>query len=273
MNSPFVLRELDGLAELEQAVQLQYAVWGADDQPESSSLMIAMQHEGALSAGAFVPDGTLAAYVFAFPTRDPQIQHSHRLAVHERYRRHGLGVRLKWFQHDWCATRGITLVRWTFDPLRAPNADLNMRRLGATAQTYFEDYYGVMGGINGQIPSDRFLAEWYVGSSFVVQRRASSQRDLPPIHTIPALNHVEDEVPTEIQLDSDAPTLAFYIPHDFGRIVHKQPDLAIAWRNHTRQILPHYFARGYCVTDFHREANAYVLEHTAHRSAPSTTMR
>lgn len=109
--------------------------------------MMVIQAEGGLAGGAFV-EGRLMGYIFGFPTRDPGIQHSHRLAVLPEARGLGLGVRLKFFQRDWCLTRGMTLVRWTFDPLRAVNATLNIHRLGATSDTYLEDYYGEMAGID-----------------------------------------------------------------------------------------------------------------------------
>ena len=48
------LRELDGVAELKRAEDFQRAVWGADDPADNSDLMLAIQHEGGLVAGAFV---------------------------------------------------------------------------------------------------------------------------------------------------------------------------------------------------------------------------
>ncbi len=158
-----VLRDLAGMPEFLAAEDLQRQIWGADDTADPADLMMVIQHEGGLVAGAF--DGaTLVGYIFGFPTRDPEVQHSHRLGVLPSVRGGGLSVQLKRYQRDWCLARGIRTVRWTFDPLRVTNAHLNIARLGAIVRTYHADYYGAMAGINAGLPSDRLLAEWLLES-------------------------------------------------------------------------------------------------------------
>ena len=73
-------RDLRGMAEFRAAEDLQRSVWGAGDAPDPADLMMVIQAEGGLVGGAFA-EGRLLGYVFGFPTRDPQVQHSHRLAV------------------------------------------------------------------------------------------------------------------------------------------------------------------------------------------------
>jgi predicted GNAT superfamily acetyltransferase len=135
------IRDLSGMAEFRQAEALQNAVWGKEDTADPADLMMVIQAEGGLCAGAFL-DGRLIGYVFGFPTRDAGVQHSHRLAVHPGARGLHLGSRLKWYQRDWCLARGIEHVRWTFDPLRGVNASLNIGALGAIVRTYYTDFYG-----------------------------------------------------------------------------------------------------------------------------------
>ena len=156
-----IIRDLSGMEEFFKAEQLQRDVWGADDTEDPADLMMVIQHEGGLVAGAFEGE-RLVGYVFGFPTREPHVQHSHRLAVHPDARGRSLALRLKRYQRDWCLARGITLVRWTFDPLRHTNAHLNIARLGAEVSTYHPDYYGVMKGINAGLPSDRLRADWHL---------------------------------------------------------------------------------------------------------------
>lgn len=164
-----LIRELSGIAEFRQAECLQKEVWGEGDAPDPADLMMVIQAEGGLIAGAF-DEGRLVGYVFGFPTREPDIQHSHRLAVVPERRGLGLGVDLKWYQRSWCLARGITHVRWTFDPLRLTNARLNLNRLGGRSSTYLIDYYGEMGGINTGLPSDRLLVDWRLDDPLVEQR-------------------------------------------------------------------------------------------------------
>jgi predicted GNAT superfamily acetyltransferase len=168
------IRELRGIAEFRKAEGLQTEVWGRGDTPDPADLMMVIQEEGGLIAGAFKED-RLVGYVFGFPTRDPGVQHSHRLAVAPDMRGRGLGAELKWFQRDWCLARGINHVRWTFDPLRITNARLNLNRLGGRSCTYLVDYYGEMGGINKGLPSDRLLVDWRLDDPIVAQRAYGSR--------------------------------------------------------------------------------------------------
>ncbi|MDH6265961.1 putative GNAT superfamily acetyltransferase [Rhizobium sp. SG_E_25_P2] len=170
------IRELRGIAEFRKAEGLQTEVWGRGDTPDPADLMMVIQEEGGLVAGAFL-DSRLVGYVFGFPTRDPGVQHSHRLAVAPDMRGRGLGADLKWFQRDWCLARGINHVRWTFDPLRITNARLNLNRLGGRSCAYLVDYYGEMGGINKGLPSDRLLLDWRLDDPIVVQRAQGARMD------------------------------------------------------------------------------------------------
>lgn len=238
-NAGLVLRELSGVAELKHAEWFQKEVWGKDDPPDNSDLMLAIQHEGGLVAGAF-KDGRMLGFLFGFPTSQPHIQHSHRLAVHPDSRGMGLGMKLKWFQRDWCLRRGITLVRWTFDPLRRINANLNIARLGGTASTYYQDYYGEMVGINAGIASDRLLADWSLTSPRVEALAAGSKAQAP----------------------GGAETLAIQIPQDLDRLLASDLDAAAAARLRVREEMTAAFAGGYKVTGFDTDTCSYLLSKT-----------
>lgn len=230
-------RELSGMREFLAAEALQRAVWGQGDKEDPADLMMVIQQEGGLVGGAFI-EGALAGYVFGFPTSDPAIQHSHRLAVRPTARGGGMGLGLKRYQRQWCLERGVSLVRWTFDPLRHANAYLNVRRLGVEASVYYADYYGAMGGINAGLPSDRLLAEWHIGSAHA-DRRARDEW----------IAHPENE---------DAGPRV-HIPADFDGLLASDAQAARAERLRVRDTLTRLFADGYVIRDYDKTEQAYLL--------------
>jgi len=229
-------RDLSGMDEFFAAEALQRAVWGEGDKEDPADLMMVVQHEGGLAAGAFQGD-RLMGYLFGFPTREPDVQHSHRLAVHPDARGLGLGLRLKWYQRDWCLAHGIARVRWTYDPLRHANASLNIARLGARASVYYPDYYGVMQGINAGVPSDRLLADWRLNDPAVAARAAGQPPALP-----------------------DAPAMTrIAIPADFGAMIASDLDGATGERLRLRAAMTAAFADGYEVQGYDTARREYLL--------------
>lgn len=230
-----IFRDLEGMAEFRAAEDLQRAVWGEGDLPDPADLMMVIQAEGGLVGGAFA-GGRLLAYIFGFPTRDPQVQHSHRLAVLPEARGQHLGLRLKSYQRNWCLARDIGHVRWTFDPLRATNASLNIHRLGATSDTYLLDYYGEMAGINSGLSSDRLMVDWELAAPVAAALAAGQAR--PPETTVPS---------------------AVTLPEDLEALTRDAPDRARALRLALREELQAAFAEGRRIVDFDRGRRQYLL--------------
>ena len=119
--------------------------------------------------GAF--DGSvMVGFALSVPgTRTGHIYlHSHMLAVRKEYRNSGLGRRLKLLQREDALARGIELIEWTFDPLEIKNAYLNIERLGAISRRYNINQYGITTSpLQGGLPSDRLIAEWWLKSKRV----------------------------------------------------------------------------------------------------------
>lgn len=167
----FTIRTLNELAEFQQCVEMQGAVWGYEDNDIVPRRMFLLARKiGGQVVGAFAaPDGEekLAGFAMALPAyRDGQAYlHSHMLAVLPEYRNAGLGRRLKLAQRDDAIARGIDRMEWTYDPLEIKNAYLNIAKLGAISRRYEADFYGPSSSrLQGGLPTDRLYAEWWLRS-------------------------------------------------------------------------------------------------------------
>jgi predicted GNAT superfamily acetyltransferase len=130
--------------------------------------------------GAFAGN-EMVGFALSVPgTRSGHIYlHSHMLAVRNDYRNSGLGRRLKLLQREDALARGIGLIEWTFDPLEIKNAYLNIEKLGAICRRYNINQYGFTSSpLQGGLPSDRLIAEWWLRSQRVEILLATG-RNLP----------------------------------------------------------------------------------------------
>jgi predicted GNAT superfamily acetyltransferase len=162
-------RELRSADELAALCEFERRIWGEGD-VVSLNMIVATIDEGGMAIGAFAPandassdpeaGNVMVGAVYGFPSRESGVLHSHYMAVDPAHRRCGLGLTLKLRQRDWCIANGYTTIRWTYDPLQIPNGHLNLRVLGAVGVSYHEDHYGRMGGLNGELPSDRVTVQW-----------------------------------------------------------------------------------------------------------------
>jgi len=241
---------------LRRCVELQKQIWGMDDRdvvPDHQ--LIAAVSAGGLVLGGFTPDGALVGFSYAFPgwRRGKSLWCSHMTGVLPPHRNAGLGYRLKSAQRELALAAGIDHVVWTYDPLQAGNARLNLGRLGAIASRYHADYYGVMNdAINRGLPSDRFEVDWFLRSPRVGARLASTSR--PPIDqdaawALTPAEQVSPPLPGRPRLGLSDARILVEIPPDLNHLKAAHPAAATSWREATRTVFQHYLARGYAATD------------------------
>lgn len=274
------IRELESIADLRRAIQLEKQVWGLDDLDVTSlTAAIAEQASGAFWLGAFDRED-LVGIAYAFPSlHDGAIGfHSHLLAVRESHRHREVGYRLKLAQRARVMMLGVNEITWTYDPLRSRNAHLNFTRLGIISEKYMVDFYGPQTSsplhANG---TDRLWVRWQLGSPRVGERLRG--RD-PRIEVLDALRHLEPLVRFNgdgVPVIADVPTalsrqrIAIEIPGDIDRIEQTDMPLARRWREATRAAFTAAVQGGFVVKEFCRSIRgqqgpgAYVLE----KSAPS----
>ena len=170
MQKGVEIRKCAEISEFQQCVDLQKEVWGFSDADLVPVRMFVVANKiGGQIIGAF--DGeSLVGFALSIPgARDGHTYlHSHMLAVREQYRNLGLGRRIKLAQRNDAIAKGFELMEWTFDPLEIKNAHLNIERLGAIVRRYTINQYGISSSpLQGGLPTDRCVAEWWLSSERV----------------------------------------------------------------------------------------------------------
>jgi len=178
------LRRCHGIEEFRACVALQKEVWNfTDAELVPLRMFVVADKVGGQVMGAF--DGSvMVGFALSVPgTRSGHIYlHSHMLAVRKDHRNSGLGRRLKLMQREDALARGIDLIEWTFDPLEIKNAYLNLEKLGAIPRRYNINQYGITSSpLQGGLPSDRLIAEWWLKSRRVETLLATGKN--PSIQT------------------------------------------------------------------------------------------
>ena len=164
MNSQTQIRRLETLAEQNLGRQVFDKTWAIDSGTEiTPNLLQAMVHSGAYLSGAFIDKKCVGA-AFAFPATTEGLHlHSHMTAVLDDYRDQGIGYALKIDQWQWAKNNSYKEITWTFDPLVARNAKLNLIKLGVKISNYYPNFYGDMpDALNAGDESDRVMASWKV---------------------------------------------------------------------------------------------------------------
>jgi predicted GNAT superfamily acetyltransferase len=281
-GATFSIRALKTLAEFLAAEEVQRRVWQMPDWRDAvpANLLIAMSKGGGNVLGAFAADGKLVGLAFSFIGLDAHTKplklkhHSHMVAVLPEFQSQGIGIQLKFKQRENALAQGIDLMTWTYDPLQARNANLNLAHLGALARRYVVNAYGEMtDGLNAGLASDRFEVEWWLNAPRVKTcaagqplvfnwddlARAGAQQVFR-VHVdargLPHIEHADDLRGARLSVE---------IPASIGAVKTASLDLAREWRAQTREVFQRAFAAGYAAVGFvfaNRDGHpraAYVL--------------
>ncbi len=206
----FVLRASASVDDAEQCLALQQTTWGYPDREVvPRNIFVLAQSLGGHILTAWDEAGRLAGYAMGLAAHEPAnplapgrwmrpvgtgntdlsaapepvpYLHSHQVAIAAAYQSEGLGFALKACQREEALSRGLRLMRWTFDPTMARNAYFNLHRLRATVRLYVPNFYGLNGSkLQGGLPTDRLLAEWpllHERTAAAVERRSIAPDDV-----------------------------------------------------------------------------------------------
>src|SRR5271154_5201868 len=184
------IRKCETLGDMRACFALQKEVWQLSDaELVPVRLFVVATKIGGQVVGAFVRTNAnddannineeLVGFALALPgiRNGHSYLHSQMLAVRQQYRNGGLGRRLKLHQREDALARGFELMEWTFDPLEIKNAYLNIEKLGAIARRYEVNQYGITSSpLQGGLPTDRLVAEWWMKSKRVEAVLAGAPR-------------------------------------------------------------------------------------------------
>ncbi|WP_211229389.1 hypothetical protein [Nakamurella lactea] len=249
---------LDDVAHQRDAADVIDQVWQMDEGHRllEPNLLRALAHSGNYVAGAFAGAQLIGACV-GFLGRDgngSQLLHSHVAGVLPGGAGRGVGRAMKLHQRAWCLQREVQTIAWTYDPLIARNAYLNLRVLGASAEEYLVAFYGQMAdAINAGDRTDRLLVRWHLTAPVPDPPEVGIDRAVPAaIYRDAAGAPVAAATP-------DASRCRLAIPADIEALRRSEPELATRWRMVVGEVLPALLATGWAVTGFDR-AGHYLLD-------------
>jgi predicted GNAT superfamily acetyltransferase len=189
------------------------------------------------------------------------ILYSHMTGVIPEYQNRGVGRALKLKQREYALKEGYGLICWTFDSMQSVNNWFNLNRLGALAKTYYINYYGDMEDkLNVGIPSDRFLAEWWIRSPRVRTRIRSTPSTSKVDESLIA-NPTKPEhgirVPTGETTPARSETILVEIPYNYDKLRDINKTILSEWREQTRRLYARLFKARYVATEALLDKSGY----------------
>ena len=266
-------RQLSTAEEYLGCVELQKETWGGDfGDIVPASILKVSQKVGGITAGAFDENGTLLGFVYGLSgIKDGQLVHwSHMLAVKKDARGLGLGKKLKLYQRELLLARGVRTAYWTFDPLVARNASLNLSALGAVITEYVKDMYiDSSSDLHRGLGMDRFIVSWHLNDERVSKAiEGKAEIDIHRFSQASVVNTRKQNGSTLLPVDvefSSSKSVRVEVPPDIESVQASSLLLASQWRANTRRVFLWYLQHGYSVVDFYIDAGTggcfYCLEH------------
>lgn len=241
------IRRVATLPEYDECVVIERETWGSQFAEVVPSIILRISQEvGGVTAAAFAPDGSMLGFVFGITgVRDGELAHwSDMLAVRVGARDMGLGKRLKAYQRELLLETGVRKMYWTYDPLVARNAYLNLTQLGARPVEYRTNFYGEDTGsdLHSALGTDRFIVVWQLDDD----TSRAGDLDAEEWEGTPLINEVLPPV-----LPDDA-RVRIAIPNDIFAVIDADTKHATRWRETTRAAFTTYLDRGYSVIGFLR---------------------
>ncbi|MGH2819620.1 MAG: GNAT family N-acetyltransferase [Actinomycetota bacterium] len=248
------IRIVDDAGAAAVAERLQREVWGMPpgEVVPVHQLITAARWGGVLLVAYAGDDPVGFCYGFVGLDDGRPVLCSHMLGVVPERRRSGIGFALKLEQRRLARERGLDRVVWTFDPLEARNAYLNLHKLDAFARHYYVDAYGPMDDeLNRSLPSDRLLVEWHLDEARPSASRPPSriEASTPVVNTPRSGAAVPAPGDADVRAGEGSPEILVAVPAHVAKVKERSAALALAWRLNVRQAMTQALSGGFRATD------------------------
>lgn len=277
------VKELTRLDDFSACERLQLGIAGGVERLVIPTFaLVTVRHSGGIMLGAYNSDIVLpplhGALVDLVTQADGHaVGTTMFFGVEEEMRSHGIGQSLRRAERRHARRIGISLLRFSIDPLRGGDAHLAFNKLGAIGTGYIRNLYGPLPDpANSGLATDRITVEWWINSPRV--NAINDDGRLPPHYRI-GLDRIEVVTKTRVgssgmrQLIEFNPaptsgTILIEIPVDLDRLLSSFPKLARDWRVKTREVFEASFAKGYLLTGFlHAAGRSFHLLERRRKSA------
>lgn len=235
--------------EIREIVPVIKSAWGMQNLEQLiKDIVAAMRFHGGLVLLAR-EQGRVVGMHFSFPgyRQGQPYLYSHMTGVISESKYGGVGKALKLAQKEWAKQHGFKLIAWTYDPLMALNANFNFNKLGVFSRTYLRNFYGEMDdSLNFGMPTDRFVAEWWLD-----YEKNDPARPDAFLNALPNISGMD--------FNFDSSTIGLYIPGDFVAMKKSSREEAMKARLATREAMETLFSHGYAAVDFNRDESYYTF--------------
>ena len=222
-----VIGTIDAIAELQLLREVMNQIWGPEIVPPRN-LLRGMALAGSGIALARRHGEAVGFSIGLLGWSDGVHFHSHQVGVVEAERGSGVGYALKLAQRAQCLARGVTEMRWTFDPMLASNAAFNLVRLGATITSFIPDCYGARtDAFNTGDVTDRVKVLWRL------DRPVGAPPLAPDAAGQPLIALVDDGPQVARSFVSAQPGAFIPLPDGYHLLRSEHPAAAASWRTAT----------------------------------------